>query len=77
MPRMTGFAASVDIEQKVQERIKNKVLPESKVEMNFERRRLPLEPIPGSKALGAHAQNSYRDRAVSEPSGPRGGVLCG
>jgi glutamate carboxypeptidase len=50
-----------DIEQKVQERIKNKLLPESKVEMNFERRRPPLEPTSGSKALGAHAQNIYRE----------------
>jgi glutamate carboxypeptidase len=50
-----------EIEKKVAERIKTKLLPESKVEMNFERRRPPLEATAASRALGKHAQQIYRE----------------
>ncbi len=49
------------IERKVSERIKSKLLPDSKVEMIFERRRPPLEATPASRALGKHAQLIYRE----------------
>ena len=49
------------IERKVRERIKSKLLPESKVEMIFERRRPPLEATPASRALAKHAQQIYRE----------------
>jgi glutamate carboxypeptidase len=49
------------IEKKVRERIKNKLLPEAQVDMNFERRRPPLEATPASRALGEHAQRIYRE----------------
>ena len=49
------------IEQKVRERIKNKLLPESVVELTFERRRPPLEATPASIALGKHAQSIYQE----------------
>jgi glutamate carboxypeptidase len=49
------------IERKVRERIKNKLLPQSKVEMIFERRRPPLEMTPASRALATHAQQIYRE----------------
>ena len=49
------------IEKKVRERIKNQLLPEAKVEMNFERRRPPLEATPASRALAKHAQQIYRE----------------
>jgi glutamate carboxypeptidase len=49
------------IEQKLRERIKKKLLAESQVELVFERRFLPLEPKPASRALGAHAQTIYRE----------------
>ena len=49
------------IEKKVSERIKNKLLPESVVEMTFERRRPPLEATDGSRALAKHAQRIYQE----------------
>ncbi len=49
------------IERKVAERIKNKLLPDSKVEMIFERRRPPLEATPASQALAKHAQQIYKE----------------
>ena len=47
------------IEKNVRERIKNKLLPESVVEMDFERRRPPLESTAASRALAKHAQQIY------------------
>jgi len=49
------------IEKKVRERIANKLLPDSKVGMKFERRRPPLEATAASRALGKHAQQIYRE----------------
>jgi glutamate carboxypeptidase len=49
------------IEKAVRERIKNQLLPEAKVEMNFERRRPPLEATQASRALAKHAQQIYRE----------------
>jgi glutamate carboxypeptidase len=49
------------IEKKVRERVKNKLLPDSKVDLIFERRRPPLEATPASRALGEHAQQIYRE----------------
>ena len=50
-----------EIEKKVRERVKNQLLPEAKVEMNFERRRPPLEATAASRALAKHAQQIYRE----------------
>jgi glutamate carboxypeptidase len=47
------------IEQKVRERIKNKLIEDTTVEMTFERRRPPLEATPASLALAKHAQGVY------------------
>jgi glutamate carboxypeptidase len=49
------------IEKAVAERIKNKLLPESVVEMQFERRRPPLEPSDAGRRIGAHAKKVYRE----------------
>jgi glutamate carboxypeptidase len=49
------------IEQKVRERIKKTLIPETKVEMTFERRRPPLEMTPASQALAKHAQRIYAE----------------
>jgi glutamate carboxypeptidase len=57
--RVDRVADYDDIERKLQERIKNKLLPESKVELTFERRRPPLQATEGSRALGAHAAKIY------------------
>jgi glutamate carboxypeptidase len=50
-----------DIEKKVRERIKNQLVPDAKVEMNFERRRPPLEATAASRALAKHAQQIYSE----------------
>jgi glutamate carboxypeptidase len=49
------------IEQKVRERIQKKLIEDTTVEMNFERRRPPLEVTPASRALAAHAQRVYAE----------------
>ena len=48
------------IEQVVNERVRNQLIPEAKVQVIFERRRPPLEATPASRALAAHAQAIYR-----------------
>lgn len=63
------------IERTLRERITNKLLPESTIELRFERRRPPLEVTDAGRALSAHAQRIYRelgrDLAVHET--PEGG----
>jgi glutamate carboxypeptidase len=49
------------IEKKVRERIKTKLLPDSKVDVVFEKRRPPLELTPASRALANYAQQIYRE----------------
>src|SRR5262249_19130957 len=49
------------IEQKVRERIKNQLIPDTKVTMTFERRRPPLELKPVQQALAKHAQAVYAE----------------
>jgi len=57
--RVLRVADYDDIEKKVRERIKNQLVPDAKVEMNFERRRPPLEATAASRALAKHAQQIY------------------
>ena len=59
--RVLGVADYDEIERKVRERLKNQLLPDAKVEMNFERRRPPLEASAASRALAQHAQKIYRE----------------
>jgi len=47
------------IERQVRERIKSQLIPDTSVEMTFERRRPPLEATPASRALAKHAQGVY------------------
>src|SRR5205823_10226736 len=49
------------IERAVRERIKNRLIPDTQVEMTFERRRPPLEVTPASRALGEHARHVYAE----------------
>jgi len=53
------------IESKVRERIKNRLIPDTKVEMTFERRRPPLEMTPASQALAGHAQRIYSELGMN------------
>jgi len=57
--RVLRVANYDEIEKKVREAIKKQLLPEAKVEMNFERRRPPLEATAASRALAKHAQQIY------------------
>jgi glutamate carboxypeptidase len=59
--RMLRVADYDAIEKKVRERIAKQLLPEAKVEMNFERRRPPLEATAASRSLAKHAQQIYRE----------------
>ena len=59
--RVLRVADYDDIENKVQERINNQLLPEAKVEMNFERRRPPLEATAASRTVAKHAQQIYSE----------------
>lgn len=59
--RVLRVADYDNLEAKVRERIGKTLVPDSKVEMIFERRRPPLEATPASKALAAHAQSIYKE----------------
>lgn len=73
--RVLRVADYDDIEKKLRESIKNQLLPDAKVEMNFERRRPPLEATPASHALAKHAQTIYRElgRTLVIDEAPEGG----
>jgi glutamate carboxypeptidase len=49
------------IERAVRERIGNRLIPDTRVEMIFERRRPPLEVTPAARALGEHAGRIYAE----------------
>src|SRR3989454_6594381 len=49
------------MERGVRERIKNKLIPDTQVEMIFERRRPPLEATSASRSLGGHATRIYAE----------------
>ena len=49
------------IEEKVRERIKKQLIPDTKVNMTFERRRPPLELTAANTALAKHAQKIYSE----------------
>lgn len=73
--RVNRVAELDGIEQTLRERIKNKLLPESEVTLEFENRRPPLQATSASRALSAHAVTIYgeigRKLIVREP--PTGG----
>lgn len=62
------------IEATLRERIKNRLLPESEVTLNFERRRPPLQATDASRALGAHVSTLAGEQGMNlvvrdKPSG--------
>jgi glutamate carboxypeptidase len=75
--RVERLADLDGVEQKLRERIRNKLLPESQVELDFRRSRPPLQPTDVGRALGASAQKIYaeigKQLAVIEKS-PGGGT---
>ena len=56
--RVSGYDV---VERAVRERIRNQLIPDTTVEVSFERRRPPLEVNDASRALAAHAQSVYRE----------------
>ena len=73
--RMLRVADLNALELRVNERIKNKLLPESSVSVAFENRRPPLEATAASRALAAHAQTIYRElgKTLVVDAEPEGG----
>lgn len=59
--RLLKVSDLTDLEQKVQARIQNKLLPESDVSVQFENRRPPLEASDAARQVAAHAQGIYRE----------------
>lgn len=59
--RVTRLADFDGVEQQIRERIMRKLLPDTSVDLVFERQIMPLEPTPASRALGAHAQAIYQE----------------
>jgi glutamate carboxypeptidase len=59
--RVLRVADYDSIEEKVRERIKKQLIPDTKVNMTFERRRPPLELTPANAALAKHAQRIYSE----------------
>ena len=59
--RVRRIADYDGIEQKVRERIRNQLIPDTRVEMTFERRRPPLELTDAARALAQHAQRVYAE----------------
>ena len=59
--RVDRIADLDGIEQALRERIRNKLLPETEVQLEFERRRPPLQATDASRALSAHAAAIYAE----------------
>ncbi len=65
------------IEQQIRDRIKNQLIPDTRVEMVFERTRPPLEATPAARAVAAHAQRIYGEiglRLEVQATAPGGGT---
>lgn len=63
------------IESTVREKVKNQLLPQAKVTVNFERRRPPLEVTAANRKLASHAQSIYAElgRKLEVDDQPEGG----
>jgi glutamate carboxypeptidase len=65
------------IEQQVRDRIRNQLIPDTRVEMVFERTRPPLEATPAARAVATHAQRVYSEigkRLEVQSTAPGGGT---
>ena len=59
--RLLKVSDLTSLEARINERIKNKLLPDSQVSVQIENRRPPLEATPASRALAVHAQRIYKE----------------
>jgi glutamate carboxypeptidase len=65
------------IERQVRDRIRNQLIPDTRVELVFERTRPPLEATPAGRAVAAHAQRIYAEigkRLEVQSTAPGGGT---
>ncbi len=65
------------IERQVRERIRTQLIPDTRVEMVFERTRPPLEITPAGRSVAAHAQRLYNEighRLEVQTTAPGGGT---
>jgi glutamate carboxypeptidase len=73
--RLLKVSDLAGLETQIQQRIKNKLLPDSEVSVAIENRRPPLEATEASRALAVHAQRIYKELGkdlVVDPN-PEGG----
>lgn len=63
--RVRKVADFEGIEAKVREQVKSKLLPGTRIEVVFDRRRPPLEAPPASVAFATHGQEIYRELGKS------------
>jgi glutamate carboxypeptidase len=63
------------IEATVREKVKNQLIPQAKITVNFERRRPPLEATDANRKLAAHAQTIYAElgKQLEVDDQPEGG----
>ncbi len=59
--RVLGAEDYEGIEREVRRRVANQLIPDTEIELEFERRRPPLVPSDASWALARHAQTVYRE----------------
>lgn len=65
------------IEQQVRDRIRNQLIPDTKVDMVFERTRPPLEATAAARSVAAHAQRIYQEigrQLAVQTAAPGGGT---
>jgi len=65
------------IEQRVRDRLRNQLIPDTKIDMVFERTRPPLEATAAARGVAAHAQRIYGEighRLQVQATAPGGGT---
>ncbi|OFE13503.1 glutamate carboxypeptidase [Pseudohongiella acticola] len=53
------------LESRIEERISNRLIPDTEISLRFENRRPPLQANDASRALAAHGQNIYNELGMS------------
>ncbi len=73
--RLLKVSDLAEVDRRIQERVRNKLLPESEIRVSIENRRPPLEATEAARGVAAHAQTIYRElgRALVVDDQPEGG----
>lgn len=53
------------LESRIQERVSNRLIPDTEISLRFENRRPPLQATDASRALAAHAQRVYEELGLA------------